>query len=419
MRGYPDGMQRITLVVAVFAALVLPAAADPPTGWQTGSGATGTLTVLSAVSSSVAYAGGADGVVMRTNDGGRTWSATASPSGASVVGLSAADSQVAFALDARGEVQRTSDAGATWTTLAPAGGIHPLALEALPGNRLLLAGRRSLLFSSDGGDSFTSVTPKLAKGDAFRGVDRAGSALTVFGPRALLVSGGGGRGWRHLRLPHMARGDAIFTADFVTARRGYVLTNFRRLFRTADAGHHWTELLGAAGAGQDIAFADARRGWIAAPGFANRFDGVVLHTTDGGVSWRPQVVASGFASHVAAAGTRAFAIANEGTGLFATADAGEAGTALTVGFRPVPRVARRGHAVRIRGRISRRLAGVGVAVSMHVAGRWIARYVRTNGAGVFVAKFKAQRRSAFVAQIPSGNGHGSAATGPVFVRVVR
>src|SRR3954453_17492361 len=177
MRGYPDGMQRITLLAAVLGLLALPARAEAPTGWQGGSRPGGTFTVLSAASDSVAYAAGSDGVVARTGDGGLSWTAVTSPSTAALAGISAADPQVVFALDTRGDVQRSTDAGDSWSPLAPAGGIHPLALEALPGNRLVLAGRRSLLRSTDNGATFASVTPKLANDDSFRSIDRAGSAL--------------------------------------------------------------------------------------------------------------------------------------------------------------------------------------------------------------------------------------------------
>ena len=221
-----------------------------------------------------------------------------------------------------------------------------------------------------------------------------------------------------MRLPHLQRGDALLTADFVTPRVGFVLSSFRHLYRTRDAGHHWIDLLGTGGAGTDLAFGDGRHGWLAAPGFANRFDGYVLHTTDGGASWRPQAVASRFLSKVGAVGTGgAFAIANEGTALFATHNGGESGRAVTLGFRPVPRRAHRGGTVRIRGRVAPARGGIGVAVSMYSAGRWIVRYATTGRRGVFTARFSVRRRATFIAQVAATAGHGSAATRPVSVPV--
>lgn len=421
MLAYPDGMRRITLsavAAAAMVALALPASAAGPSSWQAGSGPAGPFTVLRSVDPHVALAGGLAGAVAVTRDGGKTWSATSAPSGADVVDLAAANATTIFELDSRGLLHRSTDGGATWSTPALPSGTHAVALRVFGGSRLLVVGRRALLVSSDGGDSFRDVTPKLARTDLFRGADVAAGAPLVWGAHALLVSPDGGRHWQHLKLPHLGHGDGVLAVDFIAPRVGFVLTSFRRFYRTTNAGHHWGEMLGTAGAGADVAFSDRRNGWLAAPGFANRFDGYALHTTDGGVTWRPQAVATRFLSHVASARGTAYAIGDEGTRLYSTGG-GESGRAITIGFRPVPRVARRGGSVRIRGRVNPALRGVGVAVSMRSQGRWIVRWVHTHARGVFTASFTVQKTAAFVAQVPAVDGHGSAATKPVAVRVPR
>lgn len=421
MRGYPDGMKRHTLFAALAACawLALPATAAAPTGWHAGRGVSGSFTTLTAASESVAVAAGFDGAVARTTDAGTTWSRLAAPSPARVRDIAEYEPGTIFSVDSTGAAQRSTDAGASWTPLTLPDGLHALGVAPFGDGRVVVVGPRALLLSTDRGDSFESVTPKLAATDVFKGLDRAGPVVLAFGSKALLVSDADGRVWKHMRLPALERGDGLLAVDFVAPRVGFVLTSFRRLFRTVDGGHHWRELLGAGGAGADLAFASPRTGYLAAPGLAGRFDGYVLRTTDGGLSWRPQSVAPRFLSKVATASTNAFAIANEGTGLFANRGGEEPGKALTVGFRPEPRRARRGDTVVVRGRIAPRMRAVGVIVSMRSAGRWIARYVRTDGQGVFTAKFAVQRRAWFVAQVPGGGGHGSAATKAVYVPVTR
>lgn len=424
MRGYPDGMNRFTLLAAVSTAalmLALPAAAAGPSGWRAGSGGipSPSYNLLRAVSSSVALAGdSADGRLVRTVDGGRSWTATTPPSEVGLVDVASQYGSTIYVVDADRHVFRSRNAGAGWTQLDVRAVVAPRAVATLPGGRVLLVGARSLALSSDGGDSFQSVTPALARGDYFTGVDHARSGLVVWGAHSLLASTDGARTWRHMRLPHLSRGDGLLAVDFVARRVGFVLTQFRHFYRTTNAGHHWGEMLGTAGAGADLAFSDRRHGWLAAPGFANRFDGYALRTSDGGVTWRPEAVAPGFLSHVAAAGATAYAIANQGMSLYAT-QGGESGTKITIGFRPVPRSTRRGGRVRIRGRVNPGLRGVGVAVSMRAGGRWIVRWVHTRARGVFVARFTVPKTAAFVAQVPAVAGHGSAATRPVAVRVVR
>src|SRR3954452_25238364 len=413
MRGYSDGMQRLgpfACVLACAGLLALPAAADPPLGWQAGSGVQGSFSALRA-GTGLGIAGGFSGAVAFTTDGGATWTTTSPPSDAQVRGVAATGPNALFALDGRGVLWRSHDAGVTWAQLQPAGGVHPVALDVV-GGRLVVVARRSLLVSIDAGDSFASATPKLARADAFTGI----KGRVVFGPHSLLVSATNGRSWQHLRLPPLTHGDSLLAADFPVARAGYVLSAFRRLYFTPDAGHHWTERLGTGGAGADLAFSDLTHGYLAAPGFANRFDDYVLYTNDAGGSWRPERVSPGFLSHVAASGATAYAIGNEGAGLFATRVGAEPGRRITVGFRPVPRIARLRARVTIRGRLTPNTRAP-VVVSMRSSGRWLTRFHYASARGVFTARFVVQRNAWFVAQVLPGAGHGPAATKPVLVLV--
>src|SRR3954471_23980664 len=218
MRGYPDGMQRLTLLACLLTplcALALPASAADPAGWHAGSGVGGSFTVLRAVSASVALAGGFDGALLRTDDGGTTWTAAAPGATPGLRDVASSDGQTIYTLDALGTVRRSKDGGAAWDTLSPSDGLHPLALSAWAGGHVLLVGRRELLLSSDDGDTFRAVTPTLARTDAFRSADRAGGVVVVAGSHALLVSDAAAMTWKHMRLPRLERGDALMAADFV------------------------------------------------------------------------------------------------------------------------------------------------------------------------------------------------------------
>src|SRR3954468_12505782 len=110
MGTYPDGMHKLTLLACFLAALValaLPAVAAAPSGWQQGTGVSGSFTVLRALSSSVAFAGGFDGALLRTDDGGATWAATTPPSSAGLRDIGSSDGTTIYTLDARGAVQRS------------------------------------------------------------------------------------------------------------------------------------------------------------------------------------------------------------------------------------------------------------------------------------------------------------------------
>ena len=422
MGAYPDGMQRLTLlacIAAALGALALPSVAAAPSGWRESRGVDGSFTVIKALSLDSAFAGGLNGRLVYTEDAGATWTATTPPSSAGLRDIATSDGTTFYALDNRGAIKRSEDSGTTWDEPAQAPDLHPRALVAWKGGHLLIINTGSLLLSSDSGDTFDDVTPNVVKGDVFRGGSRVEGVVSVFGPRTLLLSQDSGRTWTHMKLPPLQPGDTLIGASFVGPRTGFVLSSFRHVYRTRDAGNSWTDLLSTGGAGADISFSDPQHGWLTAPGFANRFDGYVLHTEDGGDTWRPQPVSSSFLSKVAATDGGAFAIGNQGSSLFATDTGGEAGKTMTVGFRPVPRRVRRGDTVTIRGRINPSRRGVGVTVTMFSEGRWIARYVSTGADGVFTQAFKPQRRAWFIVQVATGPGHTSAATRPIFVPVGR
>src|SRR3954447_15891518 len=204
MRGYPDGMQRLRPLPAVLLAialLALPAAADAPSGWQKGGGVSGSFSALQAVSASVAVAGAQDGALVRTSDGGQSWTPVTAPGNAGLVDVGAMTPGTLFALDSGGTLRRSQDDGVSWTAIPVPADVHPLAASAFGGQHLLVAARRALFVSDDQGDHFASVTPKLAPDDGFRGIDHAGGVHVAFGARTLMVANASARDWRHMRLP--------------------------------------------------------------------------------------------------------------------------------------------------------------------------------------------------------------------------
>lgn len=405
--------------LALAVALVSPAAAQAPApGWYPGDGVEGTLTVVRTGYGTRAIAGGLGGVVLHSTDSGASWRRLTAPGASDIRDVAALHDAALFVLDATGVLKRSTDGGGTWHQLStrPA-----LALTVSSPGKVLLASGRRLQLSTDGGDTFTDVTPRLAPWERLRGLDRAEGerTLVAYGPRTLLVAGPSARGWRHLRLPRFARGETITAADFMRARRGFVLSSLRRVYRTRDAGHDWQELLGTGGAGADLAFSDRSHGFVAAPGLASRYDGVVLITSDGGDSWRPQRVAPRFLSRVAAGDARAYAIANEGSSLLATQSGGAQDAGVLLSLRASAKRVRRGHSVTVRGRVSPAAGVREVLISVRSAGRWQTRVAEVAGDGTYRSRFRLQRTTAFVAQVLGDSRQRGAGTQPVFVRVTR
>ena len=94
----------------------------PPIGWQPQtSGVTARLRGVSAVSALVAWASGANGTILRTTDGGRTWRPRP-VAGAETLDfrdIDALNERVAYALSigsgSASRIYKTSDGGEHWT----------------------------------------------------------------------------------------------------------------------------------------------------------------------------------------------------------------------------------------------------------------------------------------------------------------
>ncbi|HEX8905928.1 MAG TPA: hypothetical protein VF771_13850, partial [Longimicrobiaceae bacterium] len=114
-------------------------------------------------------AGGIVGLVLRSTNGGATWTEQRFPGagGANHVlnGAWAADATHFFAVG-DGVVMRSSDAGATWSTATPAGAFDLRAVSGSDAQHLLVVGAKSAggdlaMRSDDGGATWTDVTPQL------------------------------------------------------------------------------------------------------------------------------------------------------------------------------------------------------------------------------------------------------------------
>ncbi|MEZ5291199.1 MAG: hypothetical protein R2745_08960 [Vicinamibacterales bacterium] len=265
-------------VCAVIAALVAmptpPQARQSPVQWTpVESGVTARLRGVSTVSADVAWASGAAGTVLRTVDGGRTW--TPRPvDGAAALDfrdVDAPSAEVAYVLSiGPGEASRiykTADGGRTWT-LQLANTDPKVFLDAMAfrdeAHGVAFAdsvdGRFVVFTTANGGAEWTRIPPdRLPPALPGEGAFAAsGSNVALDRRRAIwigttagrvLASHDEGRTWRVVRTP-VATGDAtgIFSIAFRDPRHGVVVggtyTDERaatdNVAVTADGGASWT-----------------------------------------------------------------------------------------------------------------------------------------------------------------------------------
>jgi photosystem II stability/assembly factor-like uncharacterized protein len=265
------------------------------------------------VSADVGWVSGQHATIIKTTDGGTTWTAQvggdASNGEPTISSLRFLDEKRGWALQEGGNAPRllrTRD-GQTWEEAgtAPRGtadyefmnGRHGIALA----NGSPEYFRGGVYVTDDAGKTWkpqmecalaATVQGKEVKDSCWfvrlqMLSDRVGYALARwFSPdtpnsNTLLVfrTNDSGLSWNYHFLP--PPGDAG-TPDFVftDVNHGLVIFHDGKTYVTSNGGGTWTALLGAT-LGPQVHFADPQVGWTMAPGYASK----ILFTTDGGMRW--------------------------------------------------------------------------------------------------------------------------------------
>jgi photosystem II stability/assembly factor-like uncharacterized protein len=245
----------------------------PPVVWQPQtSGVTVRLRGVSAVSALVAWASGASGTVLRTTDGGRTWTHRPVP-GAETLDfrdIDALNDRVAYALSigpgAASRIYKTSDGGGHWT----------------------------LQFQNRDPKVFLDA---MAFADETQGVAYSDS---VDGHLVILTTNNGGREWERVtgdRLPPALPGEGAFAASgtnvaLVGREHVWIGTSVSRVLGSTDGGRTWTATATPVATGDatgifSIAFRDTRHGVVVGGNYRKEAEAVdnVAITADGGATW--------------------------------------------------------------------------------------------------------------------------------------
>ena len=242
------------------------------------------LWAIEGIDAQTAWMGGDDLTLMVTRDGGATWSAADTPEAAGFEGISALasfDATTGIAVtaqgDAGGRILRTADGGATWTVVAEHVG-DMLGAVHVRGETAWVAGDDGVLaVTHDAGATWTELSKgvRVPFGNASFVSSTRGWVCGYGG--AVLRTVDGGATWAKLRT---GTSKNLGDVDFVTAKVGWIVGADGLIRRTADGGAHWTAQRSRMSGGLiSVDFVDKLHGWAAGQA------GAVLRTKDGGKKW--------------------------------------------------------------------------------------------------------------------------------------
>ncbi len=240
----------------------------------------------------VAVCGGV-GLILATDDGGRTWRPQWRAKGPWLYDLHFVTSQVGFVCGGYGTVLKTIDGGATWH--------GPLATgtnDWLYGIRFAderrgwaVGANEAILHTRDGGSTWQRQTadrwrrPRFVR-ERLRAVSFADAehGWAVGGHGTILHTGDGGSHWKRQKLPlddETADLLALRDVHFVDRDVGWAVGEIGSVvLRTEDGGRHWAlESTGFRGGLFGVRAADCNRVWSVGE------KGARLASTDGGRTW--------------------------------------------------------------------------------------------------------------------------------------
>ncbi|MBJ7458642.1 MAG: hypothetical protein JHD02_05595 [Thermoleophilaceae bacterium] len=394
--------------VAVGPGGTLAASADSGAVWSyRNSVADGTFRGIRADSPKSAFVFGDNGAIARSANGGGWWTSLTAVSSSTVIDATAADPQRIFALDAQGFLHTSDNSGITWTTRSLGAPGAAKALFAWKPTRLLIVGPKGLRLSTRGGRSSKALKGAVAR-LSLTAVDRAGSSVFAYGPRAIATSKDKGDSWKIVARPR--KSGSIKRLDMLDASHGYLLDAKAEVFSTKNGGRKWTRLeTTGANIAASMAFADRKHG------FLTDNTGRVLATADGGATWArqyPYYDSTGTSvAHVAAYGKQSALSLVTGTNrVFETATGGRIGSASLLTIQPSAKVVRKGTVVRVTGRLapatgSERVAVLARVVNSKGGTRWVSQERTVSATGTFTTSWRISASTEFIARWSGDASH--------------
>lgn len=407
---------------------------------STDGGATFTRTssdpVTPQINSLVGTAGGpvglGEGKIGRLVDG--RWKIRATLSGSPVISADFSSATNGYVLHADGSLVRTTDGGVTWSRVDAGTPSAPKQVLTPTDDSVLLFGSFGTYRATAGG-SFSKIL-KAPNGRGVWATDHAGARIayaTLTGQRRNLafgLSANAGKTWRGISWPKSQ--PLPISAVTVLPGKGLLVAAAGKLFRSAsDRGSKWTEVVLGADLGSIGKVEAATASELFAVGDSSWGIPVVLHSTNGGQTWQPQAVGAADSSitRLESDGPkRAFAISygDNRASLFQTTTGGQRGAASTISLSRTGSTVKRiagGSTIQIVGQLQGGKGGEQVRVAIRRVGQrgWYSDIVTVgaNGGGSFTANFGRIKKGKYqvIAGWAGDSGRAGAMTQPKAITV--
>ncbi len=222
------------------------------------------------------WAVGTGGLVMKSTDGGATWTST-NPNGAILNATFFLDDATGWVVGTGGLVMKTTNGGSSWTQSFPTGAALNDVFFVNTNLGFAVGTTGTILKTTNGGSSWTTSTPTATTLDAVYFIDQ-NTGWAVGGGGVVLKTTNGGTNWSQTN----PTGAALRDVFFISSTTGWAVGTTGTTLRTTNGGTTWTATNPTAGTLNGVRFVSTSVGW--AVGGA----GVILKSINGGANWSSQ-----------------------------------------------------------------------------------------------------------------------------------
>jgi photosystem II stability/assembly factor-like uncharacterized protein len=228
----------------------------------------------------------------KTVDGGLTWQPLTLPAGTWVYDYRFIDAQNGWGVGSQENIVRTTDGGQTWTTQRAPTFSSPLwSIDFKdPLHAVTVGNGGTVLSTNDGGQTWTRSERAFNPQPINRvTATDANHAWTANNGNEIMYTANGGATWSHVTLTPPTSGNVV-GIDFADNANGWAAirkdySGPSYIYRSGDGGQTWTRSTNAPStdAVYDIAALDAQT--AVAVGYGTNGLGLVRRTADGGQTW--------------------------------------------------------------------------------------------------------------------------------------
>ena len=232
------------------------------------------------ISATVGWAVGEDGTIIKTTDGGATWSEQTSPTVQNLEGVSFTDSNNGTAVGWWGTIIKTTNGGTTWTFQTSGTEEELYAVSFADANNGIVVGWfGTILRTTNGGATWTDQS---GIGNALYDVSFIDSNIgTIVGNSGtILRTTSGGIAWT---AQNGITTKDLYAVSFTDVNNGTAVGMHGTTVRTTNGGADWAAQ--SFGEKEDlfgVSFTDANTGTAVGA------TGTILRTTNGGTTWTAQ-----------------------------------------------------------------------------------------------------------------------------------